>query len=364
MKLNFHLKLGIGIVLVFGLLLVGFVLYEPVWFKVQEWRLVSEDAATREAAAKTVAGKGKKSIPYIIKWLKFCDDRLFFGACVAIGYLEDESWNLVVPAMTRTLKAPPSERTNALVTILNKRKYIFDKIDFDPKQYDAPCRLPWKHFSKESIVKRNICISFLLYKKDWLVRRCAAGELGYIKDYYSIDALISCLSKDEYGPVREICAWSLGNIKNAKAVPLLLEVLKNDPYSRTRIAAAAALGGIGDNQSVDQLISALQGNNSCINMRANAAIALGKIGDNRALSPLITILQNDNDSFVRRCTADALGMIGDMHVIIPLIEALKDTDEYVRKDVIKILNRLTNQDFGINYDKWKDWYENKYKLRR
>ena len=58
MKPGFHLKLAIGLIVIFGLLFLGMLMYEPMWWKVQEWRLCSEKEGTRVAAAKAVAAKG------------------------------------------------------------------------------------------------------------------------------------------------------------------------------------------------------------------------------------------------------------------------------------------------------------------
>ena len=39
-----------------------------------------------------------------------------------------------------------------------------------------------------------------------------------------------------------------------------------------------------------------------------------------------------------------------------LIEALKDESKEVRRDAAWILDNITKQDFGPDYDKWKAWY--------
>ncbi len=90
--------------------------------------------------------------------------------------------------------------------------------------------------------------------------------------------------------------------------------------------------------------------------------ALGKIKDPRAVEPLINILIH-NTLFKGYCFGiryDAvmvLGEIKDPRAIEPLINALKDENEYFRKEVAKALKNITEKDFGQSYEKWREWWE-------
>ncbi len=59
MKMNFHLKLAIGIIVVFGLLLLGFAMWTPVRVKYYAWQYRSPDVATRAKAVDGLIGLGK-----------------------------------------------------------------------------------------------------------------------------------------------------------------------------------------------------------------------------------------------------------------------------------------------------------------
>ncbi len=89
MKIGFELKLGIGIVVVFGLLLVGFVLYEPMWYKYYEWRLESDNPAAREAAVKALTDKGEHALPYIKRWLSSRNAATREAAAVVLAKSKD-----------------------------------------------------------------------------------------------------------------------------------------------------------------------------------------------------------------------------------------------------------------------------------
>ena len=81
MKIEFNLKLAIGILVGFGLLYTGFLAYEPIWFKVQELKLESGDTETRNSAIKSLAEKGETILPQVKKWLKSPNSALAAGAC-------------------------------------------------------------------------------------------------------------------------------------------------------------------------------------------------------------------------------------------------------------------------------------------
>ena len=65
----------------------------------------------------------------------------------------------------------------------------------------------------------------------------------------------------------------------------------------------------------------------------------------------------DDDWCIRSRAALRLGEIGDKKTVPPLIEALKDGNECVRRHAAGALKKMTGQDFGEDYDKWKTWYE-------
>ena len=95
-------------------------------------------------------------------------------------------------------------------------------------------------------------------------------------------------------------------------------------------------------------------------IRWDAAWSLGETGSAKAIAPLIEALKDD-DWIVRQRSAYALGKIGEKTVIEPLIAALKDKKLYVRRAAEKSLKKITKQDFGRDYDLWKEWFEKEEK---
>ena len=63
------------------------------------------------------------------------------------------------------------------------------------------------------------------------------------------------------------------------------------------------------------------------------------------------------DFEVRGNAALALIPAGDERAVAPLIAALQDDQEFVKVTAGIALKRITGQDFGQDYEKWKAWYE-------
>lgn len=75
-----------------------------------------------------------------------------------------------------------------------------------------------------------------------------------------------------------------------------------------------------------------------------------------AKEDLIAALDNEN-SYVRRDAAISLGVRKDLRAIEPLIHTLKDEELYVQDCASESLTKITGQDFGKDYEKWKEWWE-------
>lgn len=91
-------------------------------------------------------------------------------------------------------------------------------------------------------------------------------------------------------------------------------------------------------------------------VRWDAAAALGETKDPRAIKPLSAALKDEN-SYVRMTAARSLGLINDPRVIEPLIGALKDESHGVKKNAVLSLKKITGKDFGKDYAKWQQWWE-------
>lgn len=241
-------------------------------------------------------------------------------------------------------------------------------------------------------------------------RRDAIRELGEIGDKRAVEPLIEAL---KYESARDHVIEALGKIGDKRAVEPLIAILRNKKYYAEK-AAVIALGKLGDNRAiiplvdafkteywevrdeiknalikfgepaVEPIIAALQINNFR-NFRTNDYDArcivvetATEINKNLSIEPLILLLKNEADWHVQKCIATALGNIGDKRAVAPLIEVLNSAsrdrsgmlgtnsaEATAAMDIIvTALEKITNQDFGRDSKKWKEWWkENKVKTK-
>jgi HEAT repeat protein len=90
-------------------------------------------------------------------------------------------------------------------------------------------------------------------------------------------------------------------------------------------------------------------------IRDTAAQALGQTRDSRAAEALIGAL-DDEDQNVQVAAVRALGQINDLRAVEPLIAAIQGKPEIVRTEAIWVLKKLTEEDFGTDYKRWRQWW--------
>lgn len=72
---SFHLKLLIGLLAFFGLVLLGMALYEPLWWKWYEFDLINGDEESADRAAEIMATKKDDAIEKIREWIASGDEK-------------------------------------------------------------------------------------------------------------------------------------------------------------------------------------------------------------------------------------------------------------------------------------------------
>ncbi len=92
--------------------------------------------------------------------------------------------------------------------------------------------------------------------------------------------------------------------------------------------------------------------------RAHAASKLAKMGKSAkpALDSLLKVL-NDEDPGVKLSAEYALGKIEDYSAVGPLIEQLSSKNSIVKFYAVWALKNITNQSFGEDAVKWKNWWK-------
>jgi HEAT repeat protein len=174
-----------------------------------------------------------------------------------------------------------------------------------------------------------------------------------------MDTLIKTLrDNSQTEEARTAATEELFEIANKSALEFLVEVLK-DKNPHVRYSVALALGKIGDKRALKPLAEALKDATGVVSFSIVGAIIAIGTGDNEAVKLLLELQKDENDD-VRQATAVALAaraVKGDKRVVGAVIELSRDNNEEIRKIAIAVLRKITDQDFGPDYAKWKAWYE-------
>ncbi len=343
MKINLSLKIAIGIIVVFGVLMLGMALYLPAWYRIQCRRLSSDNAAARKAAVEAVAARGGESIPYIREWLKSPYDKRVVSACAVLEKMDGDTWKQTLPELEKILDRPHSDVTDAAAGVFIQHDFHWDK------RYNCnPRRLTSIFAYLLFASKENI--SYPVAKKS-LQRLNKIEKLNH----YAFDVpVLFCSDQDRNsGTTYEVCwylhgysAVAIGILADSNALKLLLIALKYQKDLITAPASAYALGVLGDRRAIEPLILALENNSNFYYLRQFAVYALSEIGGNRAVKQLISTLENDSNSVVRGSAAYALGRIGDNCAVEPLKKSMKNDCDDVRWFAADALRKIREKSAG------------------
>lgn len=186
---------------------------------------------------------------------------------------------------------------------------------------------------EEEKVKDEIDIQVdLLQDPDWVVRREAAVTLGEMADERCVEPLAKALRDGDW-QVREAAVEALANV-GSPAVDTLIRMLR---VWEVRRAAIQALGKIKDERVLDPLVAQLR----IDEFREDATTALTEVG-RPAVSRLLTALK-DKDEYVRKQAVIVLGRIKDPEAIDALIALLQDADWYIRLTAAAALEAIHDE---------------------
>jgi HEAT repeat protein len=326
-------------VVVFGLLHVGFYLYEPMWFKIQEYRLLSDDPATVKDAEISIAGKGTRSSEKIRKWLKSPIERLNDCALNILDNMPGADADEFLPELEIFLSEVSSDRAQkAADLVYNHSSFLYKVIN----EEGIPISPIEKHLTSKNA--KTAMLIFKLAPDSWeYVRIHIADKLGEIGDKRAVEPLIYALLNDDEN-VSISAAKSLGALGDARAVDALIKTLEKHWSYQLRGYIAVALARIGGPRVYEPLIRALEKDEDWF-VRIFAVNALGALNDNRAVIPLIHTFENDSYPLVRIWAAGALGRFKDRRAVEPLLNVLEnDGDPDVRKTAA-----LALAEFGDNH---------------
>jgi hypothetical protein len=242
--MNFHLKLAIGIIVVFGLILAIYYCYEPIQFTYYKHQLASGDPASVDWAVRAVAEKGKRAIPYIRKWLGTEHVKLIIGSCKVLENMPGDDWQAALPELENILRGIPSETTDAAAAVVYNKKYA--------------CVLclegaGWLHFKNDLRIKQNICI-YVLRRGKYDERIGSVRELRILKDRNIVSPIINSLEKDKNISVRIEAAKLLGEIGDERAIAPLIRVMETDKDFYVCVDAIYALRNLPSLSAVRKML--------------------------------------------------------------------------------------------------------------
>lgn len=143
--------------------------------------------------------------------------------------------------------------------------------------------------------------------------------------------------QDQNPRQRSQSAYELGELRAFAAVPALIQALQEDVNTYVRSAVAESLGRIGAPEAIFPLMDALRDNSSFV--RRAAAISLGQMQAKQAQMALLQAL-DDQNFYVRRAAINAIGKLGVNDLGPLLLPYLENQDPRIQRTTITALRRL------------------------
>lgn len=218
------------------------------------------------------------------------------------------------------------------------------------------------------------------------VRAEQMERLGVVDFVDAVRLLQNQGLKDPEYSVRERASWALSQMKSPAARALVLTGLKDgseqvragtavalvkmqpplqnvvaeiapligDQREDVQIAACEALGMTGSKDAVPPLVQATKSPKERVGVAAADALMLVK--DTSAAPALIEMLSGGTWR-TQGAAINALSVIRVRESIAPLIAYVKDSVGRPREDARAALVSVTTQDFGLNVERWEQWWK-------
>jgi HEAT repeat protein len=259
-------------------------------------------------------------------------DRLAVDPLLAMLKLEDDSSNVIVSrAIVRALGQLQDER--AIDSLVDELRSIYPELAIAVLKAlraigNSSVELPILRLVDAGVVPTE-------------VRRAAILALGELGGILSIPVMIEGTRSDDR-IIRLASVQALGELGDSRALECLFEAFQDDERS-VREAAVDSLGKIGDTKAVEQLLVHLDDERWWV--RGNTAVAIGN-------------LRHHCDRCWEKKELDDIRLLTGHDCSIPaLMEALLDSNDEVVYASSVALMKVTEEDFGRDYEQWKQWWQ-------
>jgi hypothetical protein len=187
-----------------------------------------------------------------------------------------------------------------------------------------------------------------------LVRTSALIALKTFEDMEAINWVIEKGLTHASASVRRNTAIAMGSFPGLipSTLPFLLKLLE-DPKAPVRAGAVRALGDLHPDDAYMPMAALATDRDP--EVRVEVALALWNYQRDEALTQVINLLR-DPVWAVRLAAIRTMHNIRDPRMIPPIIAQLATEGGRLREDILELLEKLTHQNFGLNIEKWKWWW--------
>jgi HEAT repeat protein len=192
---------------------------------------------------------------------------------------------------------------------------------------------------------------------DFITREFAAAALGEIGGKRAVESLRECFKKDEIDSVRMAAAAALMRFGDKETETIVKEALTGKDADARRDALSALMES-PDRKAIPWLRKALDSD-----VRITAANVLVKLGDH---SPADMLIKEVKEGDAESCYP-AVALLADLkeeRAIEPLIDLLEKGRDFdyiykrdIRYDALEALEKISGQNFGWNYQRWRRWHK-------
>jgi HEAT repeat protein len=189
---------------------------------------------------------------------------------------------------------------------------------------------------------------------EYAVRERATFALSQMKSEGPRSLVMAAIKEGTEG-VRAGCVLAVAKMQPPPpgAVAAISEAALSDQKEDVQIAACEALGVMTAKDGVPALMKAAGSSRERIAVAAADALALVK---DPAAAPSLIPMLNGGSWRTQVAAINALSALRVKEAVEPLIAYLRESEGRPQEDAKVALTNITTQDFGLNADRWAQWW--------